>query len=228
MQHESLCSRLRVHVVSTQSCFTSWPSCLLQCRTYPFSRETAVNLLMGRGRKSAFVGQSIWLSCARKQVHMFACLFVRICWHATNSNQITCRGSKKLSLHFILRGLQLSILGGEVCDDWSCASQRHCAGSIAPKHACARTRIYAISGFRVTFSCTLLIMQLFRFSTLSAATYATCEAAPVNYVVPNALQPSTHADGFTLMRFVALFVSVQFFGLFQDTNPIHIHQCVQW
>jgi hypothetical protein len=165
MQHEYLCSRcsrLRVLVVSTQSCVNSWLSCLPQCRTYPFSRETVVNLLMGRGRKSAFAGQFSWLSCARKQVHMFACLFVRICLHATNSNHITCRGSKKLSLYFIEWGLQLCILGGEVCDDWSCASQWHCAGSIAAKHACTRPRIHAISGFKVTFSCTLLIMQLLR------------------------------------------------------------------
>ncbi len=31
----------------------------------------------------------------------------------------------------------------EVCDDWSCASQLHCAESIAVKHACTRLCIHA-------------------------------------------------------------------------------------
>jgi hypothetical protein len=40
MQHECLWGSLRVHGVPTQSCVNSWSSFLLQCRTYPVSRET--------------------------------------------------------------------------------------------------------------------------------------------------------------------------------------------
>ena len=35
-----------------------------------------------------FVRQSSWLSCAHTQIHMFACLFVRICLHTTCSRQV--------------------------------------------------------------------------------------------------------------------------------------------
>jgi hypothetical protein len=64
-QHECLCGSLRVHVVPTQSCVNSWSSCLLQCRTYPASRETAVHLEMWGPRKSAVVGQFSSLCWAR-------------------------------------------------------------------------------------------------------------------------------------------------------------------
>ena len=87
--------------------------------------------------------------------------------------------SNSPSFYFGLRGdlwytkftcslwLQLmDFLGGAVCDACRCASQWHCAGSIAAKHACTRPRIHAISVFNVKFSCTLFIMQLLRFSTI--------------------------------------------------------------
>ena len=152
MQHECLCSRLRVHVVSTQSCVNSWPSCLLQCRTYPFSLETAVNLLKQEAGEALLSGNLAgFLVRARK---LICCLFVLICLRATNSQQITCNEGVRTSLRTrgsFLRGLHLSILCGQVCDDWSCTSQLHCAGSIAAKHACTRPRIHAISGFKVTF-----------------------------------------------------------------------------
>ena len=50
------------------------------------------------------------------------------------------------------------------------------------------------------------------------------ESVVVNYVVPDALQPTAHAHVSALMRFVTLFVSVQLFGFHSDTNPIHTHQ----
>ena len=61
-------------------------------------------------------------------------------------------------------------------------------------------------------------------SALFAARYGMFEGAVVNYVVPDALQPTAHAHVSALMRFVTLVVSVQVFGLHSDTNPIHIHQ----
>ena len=88
MKHDCLCSRVGLQSVPTHTYVKSWPSCLLQCRTYPGSHESAVHVVMGRGRQSAFVGSFSWLSCARTQVHMFSCLFVRICLHATCSNKI--------------------------------------------------------------------------------------------------------------------------------------------
>ena len=87
-KHDCLCSRVGLHHVPTHTYVNSWPSCLLQCRTYPGSHESAVHVVMGRGRQSAFVGPFSWLSCARTQVHIFSCLFVRICLHATCSNKI--------------------------------------------------------------------------------------------------------------------------------------------
>ncbi len=34
MQHDCLCTRFGLHLVPTHSYVNSWPSCLLQCRTY--------------------------------------------------------------------------------------------------------------------------------------------------------------------------------------------------
>ena len=90
----------------------------------------------------------------RTQVHMFSCLFVRICLHATCSNKIMgIEGIAKWLAHagLVLRGAHLSSLGGEVCDGWSCASQLHCAGSSAANHASTRLRIHVISCFTVMF-----------------------------------------------------------------------------
>jgi len=145
-KHDCLCSRVGLHHVPTHTYVNSWPSCLLQCRTYPGSHESAVHVVMGRGRQSAFVGPFSWLSCARTQVHMFSCLFVRICLQATCSNKIMgIEGIAKWLAHagLVLRGAHLSSLGGEVCDGWSCASQLHCAESIAAKHARTRLCIHA-------------------------------------------------------------------------------------
>jgi hypothetical protein len=61
-------------------------------------------------------------------------------------------------------------------------------------------------------------------SALFAARYGMFEGAVVNYVVPDALQPTAHAHVSALMRFVTLFVSVKLFGFHSDTNPIHTHQ----
>ena len=154
MKHDCLCSRVGLHLVPTHTYVNSWPSCLLQCRTYPDSHESAVHVVMGRGRQSAFVGPFSWLSCARTQVHMFSCLFVRICLHATCSNKIMgIEGITKWRAHAgsVVRGAHLSTLGGEVCDGWSCAGQLHYAGSIAGNHASTRLRIHVISCFKVMF-----------------------------------------------------------------------------
>jgi len=88
MKHDCLCSRVGLQSVPTHTYVKSWPSCLLQCRTYPGSHESAVHAVMGRGQQSAFVGPFSWLSCARTQVHIFSCLFVGICLHATCSKKI--------------------------------------------------------------------------------------------------------------------------------------------
>ncbi len=147
MQHECLCNRLRVHVVPTQSCVNSWSS--------SFCRAEPILYLPG------------FLVRARKLICFHVFLFVGLC--VTNSKQITCNEGVWTSLSTrgsFLRGLHLSILCGEVCDDWNCTSQWHCAGSIAAKHACTRPRIHAISAFSDLWW-TLLIIQLLRFSTLS-------------------------------------------------------------
>ena len=218
-----------------QSCVNSWSSCLLQSHTYPFSRETTVNQFTERrDRQSAFVGQSNWVSCAHTQVHMFVCLFVRMCLHTPTRSLVwhyaghyagsipakhACTRPRIHAIfgfkvtfdprsHVDLRLPLVDFLGGVTCNVSICSSQWHCAGSIVVKHACTQPRIHAIQGFKVTFSCTLLIMQLLCFLTLSVSTFVTCETAPVNYVVSNALQSSNHAQGSTLMRFVTLFVSV--------------------
>ncbi len=126
MKHVCLCSRVGLHHVLTHSYVNSWPSCLQQFLTYPGPRESAVHVVMGRDRQSAFVGPYWWLSCVRMQVHMFTCLFVHICLHATCSKKIMgIEGIQKWRAHAgsVLRGAHLSIFGGEVCDDCSCASQ---------------------------------------------------------------------------------------------------------
>ena len=61
---------LCVYFVSTQSCINSSSSCLLQCLTYPPSRDTVDHLVKGRDRQSVFVGQSSWFFGAHTPVHM--------------------------------------------------------------------------------------------------------------------------------------------------------------
>ncbi len=95
----------------------------------------------------------------------------------------------------------LDFVGGVTCDVCSCASQLHCAGSIAANHACTRLHIHAISYFKVTFSCSFSSSKFCddHFSALFAAMYVTFEGAEVNYVVTDALQPTAHAHVYALM-----------------------------
>jgi hypothetical protein len=92
MQHECLCSRLRVHVVSTQLCVNSWPSCLLQCRTNPFSRATAVNLLMEEAGESLLSGNLAgFLVRARKLICLHVFLFLYVCVRQTPNRSLVTR-----------------------------------------------------------------------------------------------------------------------------------------
>ena len=143
LQHECLCSRLRVHVVSTQSCVNSWPSCHLQCRTYLFSRETAVNLLIQGAWEALLPGNLAgFLVRARKLIclHVFC---VRCVWQSPSTSLVTREYELLAHRGSFLRGPHPSIFCCEVCDDWSCASQLHCAESIAAKHARTRLCIHA-------------------------------------------------------------------------------------
>ena len=127
MQHECLCSRLRVHVVSTQSCVNSWPSCHLQCRTYLFSRETAVNQLIQGAWEALLPGNLAgFLVRARKLIclHVFC---VRCVWQSPNTSLVTREYELLAHRGSFLRGPHPSIFCCEVCDDWSCASQLHSA-----------------------------------------------------------------------------------------------------
>ena len=69
----------------------------------------------------------------------------------------------------------LDFVGGAACDVCRCASQLHCAGSIAANHACTRLHIHAISYFKVTFSCSLLIIQVLRWPFLGTFRGDVCD-----------------------------------------------------
>ncbi len=75
-KHDCLCSRVGLHNVPTHTYVNSWPSCLLQCRTYPGSHESTVHVVMGRDRQNAFVGTFAFL-CA----HASSYFFMPFCSH---------------------------------------------------------------------------------------------------------------------------------------------------
>ena len=149
MQHECLCSRLRVHVVSTQSCVNSWPSCLLQCRTYPFSLETAVNLLKQVAGEALLSGNLAGvLVRKRKLICLHVFLFLYICVRQTPNRSLVTREY-----------------------ELPCAPEVHSYEDY--------------------------------ISPFFAVKYVTIEAALVNYIVPDPLQPSMHAHDLAFMRFRA-------------------------
>ena len=83
MEHDCLCTRVGLHLLPTHSYVNSWPSCLFQCRTYLVPVKLRSTWWWDEA-KSAFVGPFSWLSCARTQVHMFACLlFASVCMRHT-------------------------------------------------------------------------------------------------------------------------------------------------
>jgi hypothetical protein len=91
LQHDCLCTRVGLHLLPTHSYVNSWSSCLFQCHTYLVPVKLRSTWWWDEA-KSAFVGPFSWLSCARTQVHMFACLlFASVCMRHTPTRSRSTR-----------------------------------------------------------------------------------------------------------------------------------------